>query len=119
MLKICQDFAEEHSMQFSTDPIPSKSKTKCLHFTLKQRVVQKLELNGDQLPWVQRALHLGNILTTKISNFPLGMDSSPDLLQKRATFFQKVHELRQSYGCYDPKMICELIRIFGTSFYGS
>ena len=106
-------------MQFSTDPIPRKSKTKCLHFTVKKRVVQKLELNGDQLPWVEKALHLGNTLTTHISNFPLGMDSSSDLLQKRANFFQKVHELKQLYGFHDPNMICELIRIFGTSFYGS
>jgi hypothetical protein len=86
---------------------------------LKKREVKKLELNGDQLPWVEKALHLGNTLTTQISNFPLGMDSATDLLQKRATFFQKVHELKQSYGFYDPNMICEIISIFGLSFYGS
>ena len=29
MLKTCEDFSIEHSMQFSTDPDPRKSKTKC------------------------------------------------------------------------------------------
>ena len=38
------------------------------------------------------------------------MDTSKDLLQKRA-FFQKVHELKQ--------IVCELITIFGSAFYGS
>ena len=36
MLKICEDFASEHSMQFCTDPTPSLFKTKCLHFTTKK-----------------------------------------------------------------------------------
>lgn len=119
MLKICQDFSEKHSMQFSTDPIPSKSKTKCLHFTTKKREVSPLILNGDKLPWVDKASHLGNTLTTNLTSSPLGMDSSADLLQKRAIFFQKVHELKQAYGCYNPRLICEIIRIFGCSFYGS
>ena len=47
------------------------------------------------------------------------MKTSSDLLQKRAIFFNKVHELKPAYGCYSPKLVCEIIRIFGTSFYGS
>ena len=106
-------------MQFSTDPIPSKSKTKCLHFTTKKRDVGPLILNGDKLPWVDKASHLGNALTTNLMSQPLGMDSSADLLQKRAIFFQKVHEIKQAYGYYNPRLILEIIRIFGCSFYGS
>ena len=119
MLDICQDFANEHSMQFSTDPIPSKSKTKCLQFTSKKRPVQPLSLNGDNLPWVDRASHLGNTLTTEISMSPLAMNTTVDLLKKRAIFFQKVHEIKQAYGCYEPRMLCEVLKIFATSFYGS
>ena len=98
MLKICQEFATEHWMQFSTDPVPAKSKTKCLHFTKRNREVKPLILNENELPWVERASHLGNTLTTKITQNPLGMDTSADLLQKRAISFQKVHELKQAYG---------------------
>ena len=119
MLNICQNFAKEHSMQFSTDPDPRKSKTKCLHFSLHEREMKPLKLNGDDLPWVKKALHLGNSLTTEISKTQLQMKPLSDLLQKRATFFKNVHELKQAYGFYEPKVICEIIRIFGTSFYGS
>ena len=119
MLNICEEFATEHSMQFSTDPVPAKSKTKCLHFTKRNREVKPLILNDNDLPWVERASHLGNTLTTKITQNPLGMDTSSDLLQKRAIFFQKVHELKQAYGFYNPDIILEIINIFGCSFYGS
>ena len=51
--------------------------------------VPKVILNGEQLPWVPKAKHLGNTLTSKISSNPQGMDTTLDLLQKRAIFFQK------------------------------
>ena len=120
MLNICQKFADEHSMVFSTDPDPSKSKTKCMLFTKDKNLkVPKLTLNGENLPWVPKAKHLGNNLTVEVSKNKLGMDTSKDLLQKRAIFFHKVHELKQAYGGYSPKIVCEIIKIFGTSFYGS
>ena len=33
LLDICEEFASSHSMLFSTDPVPAKSKTKCLFFS--------------------------------------------------------------------------------------
>ena len=78
-----------------------------------------MKLNDENLPWVDSAKHLGNKLTVKIKTNPVGMDTTSDLLQKRAIFYQKVHELKQAFGFYEPAVICELIRIFGTSFYGS
>ena len=120
MLNICQKFAEKHSMVFSTDPHPSKSKTKCMLFSKdKNLTVPKMTLNGEKLPWVPKAKHLGNNLTVEVSKNKLGIDTSADLLQKRAIFFHKVHELKQAYGGYSPKLVCEIIKIFGTSFYGS
>ena len=121
MLWICESFSKNHSMQFSTDPDPAKSKTKCLYFSRKKQIkpIPKLILNGNLLPWVEKAKHLGNQLTTKICFSPVSMDTSADILVKRAIFFTKVHELKQQYGYYDPTIQCELLRIYGTSFYGS
>ena len=31
MLKVCERYAARHNLQFSTDPVPSKSKSKCLY----------------------------------------------------------------------------------------
>ena len=51
MLKICEDFASSHSMQFSTDPIPYKSKSKCLFFSRERTadVIENVKLNVDKL----------------------------------------------------------------------
>ena len=88
LLNICQEFSEEHSMQFSTDPNPVKSKTKCLVFSKKPKTeIPKVTLNGDPLPWVERAKHLGNDLSSKVSLNPVANDTGADLLQKRAIFF--------------------------------
>ena len=52
MLNICEEFAHKHSMLFSTDPNPVKSKTKCLYFSVKQVIVkpEPVILNQDPLP---------------------------------------------------------------------
>ena len=32
MLECCEKYAAEHNLQFSTDPLPQKSKSKCIYF---------------------------------------------------------------------------------------
>ena len=69
MLKLCEEFSSSHSMLFSTDPDPVKSKTKCLFFSRKRSSdqIKNVELNGDLLPWVTTAKHLGNHLSSKLN----------------------------------------------------
>ena len=65
MLETCEVYARQHNLQFSTDPDPTKSKSKCIYFTGKLRNVSlpdQLELFGEKLPWVDSALHLGHTL---------------------------------------------------------
>ena len=65
MLECCEEFALEHNLQFSTDPSPAKSKSKCIFFCCKQIRMRKpdnLVLLGEQLPWVASADHLGHVL---------------------------------------------------------
>ena len=66
MLEICEHYAFEHNLKFSTDPNPNKSKSKCVYMTgHRHRNVAKpanLHLNGRELPWVNHATHLGNEL---------------------------------------------------------
>ena len=73
MLDICENFASSHSMQFSTDSIPSKSKTKCLFFSRSRTpdMIKNVKLNGDSLPWVKSARHLGNQLSTNLHYSPM------------------------------------------------
>ena len=65
MLIICQNYAMSHNLVFSTDPVPAKSKTKCLFFCGKAGRVQypdPVQLDGKDLPWVECAYHLGHCL---------------------------------------------------------
>ena len=67
MLTLCENFANDHNIMFSTDPDPTKSKTKAIYVTgprgsgLTKSVA--LQLFGQALPWVARAEHLGHALS--------------------------------------------------------
>ena len=83
MLKVCEKFSHEHSMQFSTDPDPTKSKTKCQYFSMKKQnnfLPLPVILNDDPLPWVEKAKHLGNVLSTNINTKFGSLNTNQDLL---------------------------------------
>ena len=52
MLLICEQYAEEHNLTFSTDPEPAKSKSKCLFLCgyKKAEYPLPLQLCGQDLP---------------------------------------------------------------------
>ena len=50
MLYICEKYANEHGLKFSTNLVPKKSKTRCLAFLQTDRVVKPVVLCGNQLP---------------------------------------------------------------------
>ena len=62
MLKVCEDFALKNNLQYSSDPNPQKSKSKCLYLCGKSsvRYPAPVLLNGQALPWVSTAPHLGH-----------------------------------------------------------
>ena len=66
MLEVCEKYAAENNLMFSTDVNPEKSKTKCLFMCGKTGATVKypasLQLNGQDLPWVVKGTHLGNEL---------------------------------------------------------
>jgi hypothetical protein len=121
MLNICENFAKSHSMLFSTDADPAKSKTKCLVFsrTINADQVSNVRLNGDSLPWVKSAKHLGNHLSSKIDLSCFAPETKTDLLQKRAILFDKVHQILQQFGYLNPRLVVKLLSIYSTALYGS
>ena len=62
MLGICESYAEENNLEFSTDPDPEKSKSKCIFMQghMKHPKPVNLKLYGVDLPWVRTASHLGH-----------------------------------------------------------
>ena len=82
MLTELEVFAGESNIVFSTDPVPKKSKTKCIFVTGRKRNMAKpapLILCGRELPYVSQAEHLGNMLTEQ-------GDMEHDVTIKRAKF---------------------------------
>ena len=96
MLLISEDYAYKHNLTFSTNPIPEKSKTKCIAFLKKPRQLEKLKLCGNDLPWQDCGKHLGN----KVENTLDGMKK--DLMEKRARYKDKNNELCQEFGFAHP-----------------
>ena len=110
MLKTCEEYAEEHNLEFSTDPNPNKSKSKCLYFCGKENTPypKKLTLNGEDLPFVKQATHLGHELHQNGNmNF--------DIQTKKARFIQDSISIRETFGFAEPSQVIKATRVY----YGS
>ena len=53
-------------------------------FSSKKTPVPEVILNGEKLPWVEKAQHLGNNLTISINLKTKGIRTTSDLLQKKS-----------------------------------
>ena len=112
MIKVCEKFAGENNLKFSTNVDPKKSKTKCIHFSKQKLELAKINLNDDLLPWVDSALHVGNTLERDNS-------FARDLLLKRGDFIGRVHSILQEFHFANPLVKMKMFNIYTTSFYGS
>ena len=113
MVDTCATFMRAHNLTFSTHPTPSRCKTKCLAFMRKKRTLNPITLNGNELPWVTSAKHLG----TKINNNIKVV--TQDLMEKRAVYINRNNELLQEFWFAHPSTIIRTNNIFNTSLYGS
>ena len=115
MLSKCEDFAIRHNLQFSTDPDPRKSKSKCIFVCGRNRNLAKpatLTLYGADLPWVSTATHLGHELSEDGT-----MDT--DVRGKRAAFVTRSTEIRETFGFASPLEVLKAVKVYTCDFYGS
>ena len=115
MLDQVEDFAGRYNISFSTDPDPKKSKSKCIFVVGKRRGLSKpapLTLCGDQLPWVQSAVHLGHELHESGV-----MDH--DATVKRAQYIDKSVEVRTMFDFAAPAEVLQAIKTYCSDYYGS
>ena len=113
MVESCEEYGTSHNLTFSTHSDIKKSKTKCMSFIKKKRLLRHIKLNGKKLPWVESSKHLG----IKVGNMSNGL--AQDLMEKRAHYVNKVNELNQEYHYADSSTKIKINNIFNTSFYGS
>ena len=115
MVTICEDYGKKHNMVFSTDPIPAKSKTKCLLVSGRDRVVSypaPVQLGGQDLPWVESALHLGHTLH---QNGKMNQDARI----RRAIFIDRSVELREVLFFADPAEVLRAQTVYCCDGYGA
>ena len=114
MLTVCEEYAKNHNLKFSTDPNPNKSKTKCMAYLFKERELRKLKLCGNQLPWVSRGKHLGMRVDASKDNL-----LTKDIIEKRARYIQSNNELMQEFSYASCSTKAFINRTFNSHAYGS
>ena len=108
MIDTCERFARKYNLQFSTDPDPSKSKSKCIFvcgLNRKKEEPVPLVLNGKDLPWVESALHLGHVLHESGT-------MNQDIKAKRAGFIGESTECRERFGFASPCDVLKAVKVY-------
>jgi hypothetical protein len=115
MLEVCERYAANHNLVFSTDPNPAKSKSKCLFMCGSMRNVTypaALQLYGTDLPWVETATHLGHELHQMCT-----MDF--DIKAKRAQFINNSTDIRETFSFANPDQIIRATSLYCGHCYGA
>ena len=115
LLSLCEKFAEENNIMFSTHNDPAKSRSKAMFMTgriSQDSLPSPLILCGKKLPWVSRCQHLGHTFTSDGS-----LDQ--DCKEKRAAFIDAAVKTREMFNFAHPKEKTSAIEKYCTTFYGS
>ena len=115
MVSVCEKYGQDHNLVFSTDPVPAKSKTKCMFFcgrTGDVRYPAPVKLEGKDLPWVEHAEHLGHTLHQSVT---MEMDCN----RARAKFIDKTVDVREQFAFDHPRQQLQMIQILCCDGYGS
>jgi len=111
MLNICESYALEHNLVFSTDPVAARLKTKYGREGRRVRYPANVQLHGKDLPWVETVQHIGHNL-----HQTCGMNM--DCRQARAKFISKTVEFREQLSFANPKQILKAIQLYCSYAYG-
>ena len=114
MLGLCEEYAAENNLEFSTDPNPVKSKSKCIFMSghLRRPEPANLKLYGVDLPWVKKATHLGH----EISSDCMMIE---DMKCKRGSFISRSTEIRETFKFAQPNQILQAVQTYCLDMYGA
>ena len=115
MLTTCERFATSRNLTFSNNVDIKKSKTKCVIFSRRKvhtENIVPIYLNNTPLPYVDKLLHLGNMIQSDNS-------MKNDISIKRARFIGKANSLYQEFYFSSPEVRCKLLELYCCSYYSS
>ena len=113
MIKSCKEHVRILNLSFSTNANLIKCKMKCMAFLNQEREMRNITLDGKDLPWVRTEKHFGCKIDDKIYGL------NDDLMEKRATYINKVNELTHEFYFDHPLTKVRINNIFNSHFYGS
>ena len=97
MLQKCEQYALSHNLKFSTDPNPTKCKTKLMAFLKSPRPLPSISLCGNTLPWVDKLKHLGNTIANVVDGCQL------DIKVKNSKYISKNNAICQELYFANPQ----------------
>ena len=113
MLSICEDYAKRHNLVFSTDPDPTKSKSKCVFFHKnKHEKPAPVWLCGRPLAWWDKADHLGHHLDNTGTQ-------EHDSSIARASFIGQSNEILNMFEFASPQQKLTAVQLYCCAWYGS
>ena len=113
MIQLAENYFSTHGLQFSTDPDPKKSKTKCIAWLQKERPLAELKLCGNYLPWVGKITHLGITITNSKNIL------ETDMSIKKARYVARNIELNQEFHFASEVSKLRINDVYNSSWYGS
>ena len=114
MLDTASEFSKEVGLEFSTDPNPTKSKSKAIFMVGRSRMLKKpapLLLSGQQLPYVKQATHLGH-------EFHEDGTMNADTNMRRGIFIGRCLEVQESLSFAAPSDVLGAIKLYCSDLYG-
>ena len=114
MLDTASEFSKEVGLEFSTDPNPTKSKSKAIFMVGRSRMLKKpapLLLSGQQLPYVKQATHLGH-------EFHEDGSMNADTNMRRGIFIGRCLEVQESLSFAAPSDVLGAIKLYCSDLYG-
>ena len=115
MLAVCESWAKENNVLFSTDDDPKKSKSKVIFMCgLKTHAAKPVPLTlcGKALPFVPTATHLGHELHESGT-------MEYDARVKKAQFISNSLEVREMFSFASPAEVLRTLKVYTCSLYGS
>ena len=115
MLGVCESWAKENNVLFSTDVDPKKSKSKVIFMCgLKTHAAKPVPLTlcGRALPFVPTATHLGH----ELHEFGT---MEYDARLKKAQFISNSLEVREMFSFASPAEVLRTLKVYTCSLYGS
>ena len=112
MLTICESFASNNDIRFSTHEDPRKSKNKIMFMVAINTAISHpdpLVLCGKTLPWVDRCHHLGHTLTTDGK-------MRKDCVEKRASFIDSSVKIREQFNFAHPSEVVSAMQKYCSDF---